>query len=99
MRSVGLAIAMHVRASLARSLRRLGWLLLMGALALGQIAVACAARAEAPADLVAACKWDALRWCPVEAFSRDPRRIGRCMRAHRERLSEACQAAARRHGL
>jgi hypothetical protein len=52
-----------------------------------------------PADLIAACMVDALRWCPAQAASQDKDAIDACMRAHRRRLSRGCRVTAAKHGL
>jgi hypothetical protein len=77
-------------------LQPLIWIALIGTLAL--LAIPRAAHPQ-PADLVAACMVDALRWCPAEAASQDKDRIDACMRAHRGRLSKACREVAKKHGL
>ena len=48
-----------------------------------------------PQSVVDACTADALRYCSVEAMSRDHVRIGACMRRQAHLLSEACRAAVR----
>jgi hypothetical protein len=72
------------------------WVLVIGTLAI--LAIPRAAHPQ-PADLIAACMVDALRWCPAESASRDKARIDACMRAHRPRLSKRCRDVAAKHGL